>query len=331
MSPPPPPLPAAAVGPSITYFLGGWDLGICADLMLQGVLFAQIAHYMALYDNDVLVLRVYVAILLIITTLKSAQGLVILWIQNVRHFMDLNAVVSMFSTSWITRVDFVLIGIIAFYVQLFFCARLWWISKNIYIVPLIVTLFVFALIAVCIFTFAGNSKNVTWFIIHLGIVFAGDVLLCGCTIYGLLYHSRHVSAQSAGKLSALTKLTFQSAAPAAVCALITLATTLAWDRTTPNVYIMLTLIASNVLPKLYAISAMWTLNSRKRIRRAHSIEPTSGSAMGGRQRPNNFEFSSLWVASNQHDSIEIQMQSTTPLPVDDPSKHSLARGTTRSR
>ncbi|KAJ7761300.1 hypothetical protein B0H14DRAFT_3594948 [Mycena olivaceomarginata] len=85
--------------------------------------------------------------------------------------------------------------------------------------------------AVCIFTFAGKSKNVTWcegaietssvcfnepflVTIHLGTVFAGDVLLCGSTIYFLLYQSKSVSPQSAGILNALTKLATQSAAPA---------------------------------------------------------------------------------------------------------------------
>ncbi|KAJ7212639.1 hypothetical protein GGX14DRAFT_564388 [Mycena pura] len=316
MPPPPPPLPPA-FNSAITYFLGGWDLAICADLMLQGVLFAQIAHYTALYDTDVLVLRVFVAVLLIITTLKTAQGLTILWTLNVQHFTDVNAALSLFDTSWITSIDLALSGVIAFYVQLFFCARLWWISNNLYIVAVIVTLFIFALIAACIFTFVGNSRNVTWFIIHLGTVFAGDVLLCGSTIYALLYHSRHVSAQTAGILSALTKLTFQSAAPAVVCALITLVSMVAWDRITPNGYLLLALIANHVLPKLYAISAMWTLNSRRNIRRAHSIGPRSSLPMGERQPSHNFELSSLRASSNQLDSIETEMQSTTPLPVDD--------------
>lgn len=91
---------------------------------------------------------------------------------------------------------------------------------------------------------------------------------------------------------------------------------------------MLTLIASNVLPKLYAISAMWTLNSREKIRRTHSVGPTGSSATGRRQRSNNFELSSLWVVSNPRDSIGIQMQNTVT-PVDDPSEHSLAKGATR--
>ncbi|KAJ7108225.1 hypothetical protein C8R44DRAFT_857756 [Mycena epipterygia] len=322
-TPPPPP---AAFLPAITFYLGGWDLGICADLILQGVVFAQIAHYTTLYAKDAkdgLVLRAFVAVLLIITTLKSAQALVILWIQNVQHFMDVSAALNMFTTSWTTEANLVLIAIIAFYVQLFFCNRLWSISRNLYIVALIVTLFVFALIAAivsCVFTFAGKSKNVTWskeavetfsVSIHLGTVFAGDVLLCGCTIYSLLRHSKHASPETAGILNAITRLTFQSAAPAAVCALINLIGTVAWDGTEPNAYIMLSLIANNMLPKLYAISAMWTLNYRKEIRRAHSIGPQSSTPVSGRPPMNDMELDgielgSLSVSSNRSVPIQIQ-------------------------
>ncbi|KAJ7795591.1 hypothetical protein B0H14DRAFT_3888171 [Mycena olivaceomarginata] len=44
-----------------------------ATFILQGVLFAQCAHYISLYIKDIQFLRVYVIILLIVTTLKSAQ------------------------------------------------------------------------------------------------------------------------------------------------------------------------------------------------------------------------------------------------------------------
>ncbi|KAJ7658096.1 hypothetical protein B0H17DRAFT_350461 [Mycena rosella] len=292
----PPSLPIA------TFFLGGWDLGICADLILQGITFAQIAHYTTLYGNDVLALRAFVAVLLMITTLKSAQGLAILWIQNVEYFMNINAALNMSTDSWPTEVNLALIALIAFYVQLFFCRRLWVISKNVYIVGLVIALFVFALVAAivsCVLLFAGQMKNVTWIEIHVGTGFAGDVLLCGSTIYFLLYHSKHASPEIAGMLNSLTKLTFQSAAPAAVCALITLVGTVAWDRTTPNAYIMLAIISNNMLPKLYAISAMWTINSRRSIRQAHSgTGQTSTTARSGPRDATAIELSSPWLSSD---------------------------------
>ncbi|KAJ7907577.1 hypothetical protein B0H13DRAFT_2273667 [Mycena leptocephala] len=305
-------LPPAAIHSVITFYLGGWDLAICADLILQGIIFAQIAHYTTLYGQDFLALRAFVAVLLIITTLKSAQGLAILWTQNVEYFMDLNAALSMYTNSWTTEVNLALDALIAFYVQLFFCRRLWVISRNVYIVGVVFTLFVFALIAAivsCVFTFAARGKNVTWIETHLATVFAGDVLLCGSTMYFLLFHSKHASPETAGKLNSITKLTFQSAAPAAVCALISLVDTVAWDQKTMNAYVILGMIANNVLPKLYAISAMWTLNSRRRIRQTHSSTGrTSNAPVSEPQHPNDIELSSPWVSSERSTPIHVQTE-----------------------
>ncbi|KAJ7277198.1 hypothetical protein C8J57DRAFT_1581459 [Mycena rebaudengoi] len=208
----PPPPPPAVIRSLIIFFLGGWDLAICGDLVLQGIIFAQVAHYTTLYEKDVLAVRAFVAVLLIITTLKSAQGLVILWIQNVEYFMNLKAALGMFTDLWTTQINLTLSALIAFYVQLFFCRRLWAISRNVYIVASVLALFVFALVAAIVsgvFTFADQVKNVTWIEIHLATVFAGDVLLCGSTIYFLLSHSEYASPQTAGMLHSIQKLIFQ--------------------------------------------------------------------------------------------------------------------------
>jgi hypothetical protein len=49
----------------------------------------------------------------------------ILWIQNVKYFMNFNAALSMSTSSWTTEASLALAAIVAFYVQLFFCRRLW--------------------------------------------------------------------------------------------------------------------------------------------------------------------------------------------------------------
>ncbi|KAJ7825089.1 hypothetical protein B0H14DRAFT_3727016 [Mycena olivaceomarginata] len=304
------PYPPAVIRRLVVVYLGSWDLAICADLILQGIIFAQIAHYAILYKDD-LALRAYVAVLLIITTLKSAQGLVIMWIQNVEYFMNLDAALGMFANSWTNELNVTFIALTAFYVQLFFCKRLWAISKNVYIVILVVALFVFALVAAIVsdvFQFAGQSKNIMWFEIHIATIFAGDVLLCGSTIYFLLYHSKHASPDSASMLSSLTKLTFQSAAPAVLCALISLISTLSWDSPiNPNAYIMLALIANNVLPKVYAISATWTLNSRRKIRQVHSSTRQNGSAAtSGGRHTNGIELTWPWISGDPSVVVHVQ-------------------------
>ncbi|KAJ6557565.1 hypothetical protein B0H19DRAFT_1070210 [Mycena capillaripes] len=313
--------PPDAIRSFIIFFLGGrvtlnestrrqadklQDLAVCADLVLQGIIFAQIGHYTTLYAKDAL--RGFVAVLLVLTTLKSAQQIAILWIQNVENFANLGAGANMFSSSGLwTELNPALVALISFYIQLFFCAKLYVISRNVYIVALVITLFVFALVAAIIssaFAFAVE--------IHLGTVFVGDVLLSGCTIYFLLHHSKHAAPDTAGMLNSLTKLTFQSAAPAVVCALISLVGSLAWKGPTPNAYIMLAIIANNALPKLYAISAMWTLNSRRRIRQAHSnFEQRASVATSGCRRQNGIEPTEPWVSTDWSAEIHVQREVQT--------------------
>ncbi|KAJ7367021.1 hypothetical protein DFH08DRAFT_1005018 [Mycena albidolilacea] len=262
--------------PLITYILGGWDLAISGDLILQGVLFAQCAHYISLYIKNIQFLRVYVNILLIVTTLKSAQLLAILWLQNVVHFTDSAEAAGMVNTAWPAVYNIVFVALIAFYVQLFPCQRLWVISRNIYIVVLVAALFLFGLVAsfMAVAT-RGNSemarRGVRFFernyatayerspvAIHLAIVFAGDLLLCANTTYFLLKRLKQVLPQTAGMLNAVVKLTFQSAAPAALCTLINLVCSQSGNISADaNGWTMGSLISNSIMPKLYAISAMW--------------------------------------------------------------------------
>ncbi|KAJ6595129.1 hypothetical protein DFH09DRAFT_1413056 [Mycena vulgaris] len=310
--------------PLVLYIFGGWNLGISADLVLQGVLFAQFAHYTTLYRKDIAALRVFVSVLLLITTLKSAQGLAILWIQNVQHFTDIAAAAG---DSWTFQINVALVALIAFYVQLFFCQRLWAISKNIYVVASIIALFVFALLAAFISTaynFEKVARNSTWIAVHLGTVFAGDLLLCGSTVFFLTVcqfpilhaaqhlsgpqnHSKQALPQTAGMLNTILKLTFQSAAPAAVCELINLICSTSGNKdATANVSSMLAIISNNILPKLYAISAIWMLNSRKNIQLVRSTGQTTSSteATSGRRR-NNVELGAL-SASGQRGAIQVR-------------------------
>lgn len=109
------------------------------------------------------------------------------------------------------------------------------------------------------------------------------------------------------EVSRLTSL-YQSAAPAAFCALINLVCSQAGNASaTSNGWSMCAIISNTILPKLYAISAMWTLNSRKDIRLARSNGQTTSSGDGpsGRRRTNNVE---LGVISGGARNIPIQVR-----------------------
>ncbi|KAF7307362.1 hypothetical protein MIND_00530300 [Mycena indigotica] len=261
------------VNPLVFSALGGWDLGICGDLILQGVIFAQIAHYFNLYRSDVPALRAFVFGLLFLTTLRSMQMIAIMWVQNVEYFTDIDGAVGMFFSHWLMKISVAFGASISFYVQMFLCHRLWVLSKNLYVVALLLFVFIFALVAALIlmaFTFnISTSQDLrnTFLSLHVGVVFGGDLLLCLTTAYFLLKTSKQVLPQTAGMLNAILKLTFQTAAPGAVCAMINLITSRL--ASTPNPYntsLLISVIATDILPKIYALSAMWTLNSRRSIR-----------------------------------------------------------------
>ncbi|KAJ7444467.1 hypothetical protein FB451DRAFT_1568386 [Mycena latifolia] len=255
--------------PVVAFVLGGWDIGVAGDLVLQGVIFAQFAYYMTLYKHDILLLRVFVWGLLLLTTLKSAQELAVIWSQNVQHFMEVEVAIDLFETTWFFQLNVSFVAVIAFYVQMFFCHRLWVISRNIYMVVLTTALFVFALVAAFVtsgFEFAHDrSQFENWIAVHLSTVFAGDIILCLSTTYFLLQHSQDVLPQTAGILNALLKLTIQSAAPAAICAFLNLIASQIPTNTGFSGWTMLAIMMNSWLPKLYAFSALWTLNSRTGI------------------------------------------------------------------
>ncbi|KAJ7360783.1 hypothetical protein DFH08DRAFT_951434 [Mycena albidolilacea] len=58
-----------------TWILGVWDLAVCSCLFLQGVLCAQFANYMTLNKRDSVWMKLFVAGLALLTTLKTLQSL----------------------------------------------------------------------------------------------------------------------------------------------------------------------------------------------------------------------------------------------------------------
>ncbi|KAJ7763097.1 hypothetical protein B0H14DRAFT_3594377 [Mycena olivaceomarginata] len=127
--------------------LGGW-----------GVLCAQFAHYASLNQRDSVWMKLFVAGLALLTTLKSLQSLAIMWIQNVTMFGDREAGSNIWPTNWVWGATGILEAPTAFYVQMFFCRRLWAISRNAYLVIICITLFLFALVSGLVST-AGLFTN----------------------------------------------------------------------------------------------------------------------------------------------------------------------------
>ncbi|KAF7326064.1 hypothetical protein MKEN_00457700 [Mycena kentingensis (nom. inval.)] len=269
--------------------LGPWLIGTCLDLLLQGVLSCQFVNYFTWYRDDMPTLRLTVVGLVLLTVLKSIQSFALSWIQFIPYFGDLEGAILLSYTTWWQSGNPLMVAIIGFYVQNYFCFRLWVISKSWYVVAPIYLLFVFAFLAICVATYfisvADGPKIGAWFACHLASVFAADIILSLTTAYFLIKSKKDVLPQTVGMISALVRLTFQTAAPAALCAMFNLI----FSQLYPGGDAIISTAFNMALPKLYAISMMWTLNARRSIRVAHSsrngmTNTTSNEPSGGRSR-----------------------------------------------
>ncbi|KAJ7279340.1 hypothetical protein C8J57DRAFT_1569930 [Mycena rebaudengoi] len=248
------------------------DLGTHADLILQGILFAQFTNYWSRYSkSDPLSQKLFVLGLCLATTFKSAHAMALVWFQNVENFMDLNGAASLFLTNWVNQSNVLIGEIIAFSVQAFFCWRLWIISKNIYVVASVVLLFVFGLISGILLVLSHNATGYDlkptdkqiWTPIHYATVVAGDMILSGSTIYFLLRRSQQAPLATVGILNRLIRISFQSAVPVTLCALANfICQTLYLHHASLDATALFVLLSAMMLPKIYATSALWTLNSR---------------------------------------------------------------------
>ncbi|KAJ6541486.1 hypothetical protein B0H19DRAFT_1268480 [Mycena capillaripes] len=242
-----------------TAFLGGWNLTISAVLFLQGVLCAQFAYYTNVTKRDSVWLKLFVAGLAMLTTLKTIQVLAVMWIQNVTLLHNLEAASSLWATHWVPKLSPIFETVTAIYVQSFFCRRLWTISRNAYIIVACMTSFMIALVsggvaAFFIFTDISSPKTSIWMFSPLTLG-SSDTLKPPFPI----------SVPRQNFLLIITTKR-QSAAPAALCALIDFVF-VALVHTQPG-YTPVSSVSSGsntLLPQLYVWAAMWTLNSREDI------------------------------------------------------------------
>ncbi|KAJ7704283.1 hypothetical protein B0H17DRAFT_1039134 [Mycena rosella] len=271
------------------FLLGPWLAGSCIDIFLQGVLTCQIFNYYSWYHEDKLILHVYVGGLAILSVLKSVQAFAIIWIQSILFIGDIDGAILLNYTSWIQAGNPMMVATFDLYVQTYFCYRLFVICKKLPVVAPVAVVFLFAFCSMILATYyitlgvSASSKIANWFAAHLSSVFAADILLSCSTAYFLIQSKRNVLPQTVGLISALVRLTFQTAAPAAICAMFNLIFSQVYTGSNN----LVSTAFNMALPKLYAVSMMWTLNARRTIRAAHSSRngvSSSNELSGNRTR-----------------------------------------------
>ncbi|KAF7342618.1 hypothetical protein MSAN_02018600 [Mycena sanguinolenta] len=278
----------------VKFFLGPWLIGSCIDFILMGVLCCQVTNYFQSYTNDGSGFRIAVAVLCLLNLLKSGQYFsASLWIFLINHFGDIEYDLGLSATGWWDFGSPLMVAVLDFYVQCYFCTRLLAVSRQWWVVAPIFLLFVFAVLSMAIGTYyikTLQEQQVTdWFAAHLSSVFAGDVILSGTTAYFLIRTKKAVlSTQTAELIRALIPLTFETAAPAAIIAMFNLIFSQMY-RTNQPLLGYVEIGFNEVLPKLYAISMMYTLNARRAIRGrvsgSRNESSTNEPSLGGRVQP----------------------------------------------
>ncbi|KAJ7890254.1 hypothetical protein B0H13DRAFT_2531306 [Mycena leptocephala] len=256
------------------YIAGPWLIGTSVELVLQGVVSTQFVKYFGTYRDDPLAMKAYVAGLAVMTCSLSIQMFVIVWyLFAVRFGTFLFLGTPHAYETMLTGSSGIVRAVIGLYVQAYFCSRLFLLSKKWYIVAPLATIFgttfVANLLGICYYIF-GEANNFPmvekWFDIALPLNMAGDIALTTSTAYFLIKYKKNVLPQSVGILNALIRLTFQTAAPATICAFVNFVVSLTFPNVYPSARAFAATAFNIVLPKLAAFSMMWTLNARQHIR-----------------------------------------------------------------
>ncbi|EJD37557.1 hypothetical protein AURDEDRAFT_173414 [Auricularia subglabra TFB-10046 SS5] len=253
-----------------------WMIGCFLDLFTQGILLCQFNNYFTWYKDDKGWLRCAVFGLVVLTGLKCLNSCATTWIAQVEYFGDLDGAVLLNYVAWWQSGAPLMGATINFYVQAYFVFRLQVISKRHWVVLPVAAVVLFAWLSCVIATIyikLQDSKNIQhWFAAHLGSAFAADFLMTVSTATFLMQSRKNSLRQTQNLIDTLVRLTWQSAAPAAACATVNLIL----SQAVPGQYIVST-IFNLLLPKLYSISMMWTVNSRKDVRLVSASGKTSSS------------------------------------------------------
>ncbi|KAJ7777534.1 hypothetical protein DFH07DRAFT_951178 [Mycena maculata] len=267
-------------------------IGVCIELVLQGILsaqarlldssldslpavsqpLAQFVKYFGTYRDDPLAVKILVGILVLMTYSKSMQAFTVIWFQMVVNCGDLMTAIELRNTSWVVGSSPVASALIVVYVQHYFCFRFFNISKKWYLAAPLTIIFIVRFVAnaiACYYNFQGprhNDQTHHWFRIYVIQALVEDILLTSGTAYFLVRHRRNVTAHSLGVINALIRITFKTAAPSTFCSLINFVFSLTFPIVLFGSRASSSIATDIVFPKLNAVSMMWVLNARQAIR-----------------------------------------------------------------
>ncbi|KAJ7853099.1 hypothetical protein B0H13DRAFT_2673779 [Mycena leptocephala] len=256
----------------IYYVLGGWLIGSSAVFLLEGILISQVNYYYTWCSEDPLAHKVMVAVLCLLTALKTIQSLhvAVTWTNTILYMRDPAGTLGLVRELY-QAVNTPLGAVIAAYVQSYYCYRLWKLSEKWwYVVPL-VTIMVFGLGSAIITAsvIAKTEHSSVWFAIHVSCTFATDVLITGASIYFLVKAREQALFRTRKLLGNLIKISCQTALPATTATLIALiCSRIGGKSLKPQASHSIILVLFNALPIIYANCMLYILNVRRSLRDA---------------------------------------------------------------
>ncbi|KAJ7934166.1 hypothetical protein B0H13DRAFT_2305888 [Mycena leptocephala] len=256
----------------IHYVFGGWLIGSSAGFLLEGILISQVNYYYTWCSEDPLAHKVMVAVLFLLTVLKTIQSLqvAITWANTILYMRDPAGTVALIR-EWYEVANIPLGVAIAAYVQSYYCYRLWKLSEKWwYIIPLVTIMILglgSAIITTSVITKTGNSSN--WFAVHVLCTFATDVLITGASTYFLVKAREQALSRTRKLLGNLIKISCQTALPATTATLIELiCSRIASKSVKPHATNSIILVLLDTLPIIYANCMLYMLNVRRSLRDA---------------------------------------------------------------
>lgn len=255
-----------------------WTMGTLADLFLMGIIAAQTANYFGFRDVDGTKSRFtwLVILLLIMCCLKTAQNITIVWDVTVTNFANPDVAMMLVAVNWWHYTTSLSTAIIATFVQGFFTYRYWMLTRRWYVCVVMILGMITSLVAasfvIAYLPLLLHDLIKKWSLVHFVAAIIVDTLITVCTAWHL--QSKKTAIQSTAQLiDRLIRTTWQSALPPTICVIVNAAVL----ESRP---LEITHIAFNmILPKLYAISLLYTLNLRNDMRneRMTSHERSTGS------------------------------------------------------
>ncbi|KAG8823034.1 hypothetical protein FRC19_004769 [Serendipita sp. 401] len=264
--------------------IGPWFLGTCFELFLQGVLVTQSTKFLSYNDPKGRSKRLIwlVIVLNVLCLVKTSQNIKIVWDTMITNYANPDCAWILLSVEWLHYTEGLSTALIAVYVQAFFVYRYhvltkrWWLC--VFIALCMAVSLIAAIVAVYYIPKLIFTRIRMWSLTHFVFAIVVDTLITSCTAWHL--QRRKSAVQSTSDLiNRLTRLVWQSALPPTICVIINAIVL----ESQPMV--LTHLMINIVLPKLYAVSLLYTLNTRNDIRSEHENDGTTGYQITVSNRP----------------------------------------------